>query len=542
MCKNLIVCAILFWGNVVYFFGENTHNDIPADTIVWENVELINSVPGITETVYITPRPIQRKSFAVNYGYWSLEPPSINENECLVRLKKRPFLAAAQVFTLNIAVWSFDRYVAKYDYAYINFHTIKENLRTGFVWDSDSFNTSFIMHPYSGNLYFNIARSNGFNFWQSASYAIGGSLMWELFMENDLPALNDFIATPLSGSCLGEITWRISDLFVDQSSRGMERVAREAAIFIVSPMRGMNRLLFGDTWKRSSCTARTITPPDVIFSTALNFKYFTDKSDWKDGSKGTGLDLSLVYGNPMDDFDGKPYSFFTLDAKFNFTSNQPFLGEASAKGLLWGTHWRPNPPGGFLFGIFQHFNYRNSSNPIKDGNDEIKPYEISEAVSFGGGMICSIPIVSDRLFFFSDVYLNGVILGGTHTDHYNVMGRDYNLGSGYSFKILPGVSWRDVGSLRLGVDRIQLYTWKGYNKNLDFSQLTKEEVYHLNIQGDKGNTALTTITAQMAIQLYKNLELNLSQAYYLRHSHYAYFPDVNYEAVESKIGLLYRFK
>jgi hypothetical protein len=365
--------------------------------------------------------------------------------------------------------------------------------------------------------------------------------MWEFFMENDPPAINDWIATSLGGSCLGEITWRLSDLFVDQSTRGVERVAREAAVFVISPMRGVNRLLFGDAWKRSSCTSRTIAPPDIIFSTALNFRYLADKSDWENGARGAELDLSLVYGNPMDDFEGKPYSFFTLDAKLNFISNQPFLGEIYAKGLLWGTHWRPDPPGGFLFGIFQHFNYQNS-NPIRDGNEKIKPYEISEAASFGGGMICSVPIVSDRLFFFSDVYLNGVLLGGSHTDHYKVGDRDYNLGSGYSFKILPGISWRDVGSLRLGVERIQLYAWKGYNKNLNLSQLTEEETYRLITQGDKGNAALTTISAQMAIQLYKNLELNLSQTYYLRHSEYTYFPDVNFEAMDSKIGLLYRFK
>jgi len=541
MRYNLPVCIIILFGNVVNFFAENIPDDISVNTIVQERVELIDPVLNITEIDYIIPRPIQRKSLAVNYGYWSLEPPSIAENECLVKLRKRPFRAAGEVFIQNIGVWAFDRFVMNYDYSHISWQTIRSNFRSGFWWDDDSFSMNLFLHPYTGNLYFNSARSNGLNFWQSVPYAIGGSLMWEFFMENDPPDYNDFIATAVGGTCLGEITWRISDLFIDQSTRGMERVAREAAVFVISPMRGLNRLLDGDTWKRSSCTSRTIAKPDFIFSTALNFRYLADKSDWKDGSKGAELDLDFVYGNPMDDFEGKPYSFFTLDARLNFISNQPFLGGASAKGLLWGTHWRPNPPGGFLFGIFQHFNYQNS-NPIKEGNKEVVPYEISEVASFGGGMICSVPIVSDRLFFFSDVYLNGVLLGGNHTDHYKVDGRDYNLGSGYSFKIFPGISWRDVGSLRLGIDRIQLYAWNGYNKNIDLSQLTEEQAYHLVTQGDKGNAALTTITAQMAIQLYKNLEMNLSQAYYLRRSHYVYFPDVSFEAIESKIGLLYRFK
>jgi hypothetical protein len=542
MYKNLLFSVMLFWGNIMCFFAENRQDDIPADT-VWETIELIDSITNIGEITYEIPHLIERKSFAVNYGYWSLEPPSIKENDCLVELKKRPFRAALEVFTLNIGIWAFDRFALNEDYARINLHTIKENFRTGFVWDNDDFSTNLFFHPYSGNLYFNSARSNGLNFWQSAPYAIGGSLMWEFFMENDPPAINDLIVTSLGGSCLGEVTWRISDLLVDESTGGIERVAREAAVLLVSPMRGVNRILDGNMWKRSSCSSRTIPVPDFKFSSSLNFRYLADESDWKNGSKGAELDLNFVYGNPMDDFDGKPYSFFTADAKFNFLSGQPFLGGVSAKGLLWGTHWRPNPPGGFLFGVFQHFNYQNS-NPVKDGSGEIKPYEISEAASFGGGMICSVPIISNRLFFFSELYLNGVLLGGNHTDHYDITatGRDYNIGSGYCFKIFPGISWRDIGSLRLGMDRIQLYTWKGYDQNLPLEKLTEKETYYINAQGDKGNTHLTTITARLTFQLYKNLVLNLHQAYYLRHSHYDYFPDVHYQAVESKIGLLYRFR
>jgi len=546
MNKRFILSVVLFLGSVVCIFAENENNKMVVDTVVVESIKLV-SLPGLAEIAYdieyIVPRPIQRKSFAVNYGFWSLEPTAIRENECLVTLKKRPFIAAGQVFALNVGIWAFDRYALNEDYARINLRTMRSNLRSGFVWDNDNMIINNFGHPYSGNLYFNIARSNGLTFWESTPYAIGGSLMWELFMENDPPAINDFIATSLGGICLGEITWRVSDLLVDQSTSGIERVAREAAIMVVSPMRGINRLVYGDTWKRTSCSARTISRPDFVFSTALNFRYLSDYPNWNEGSKGAELELSLLYGNPMDDFEGKPFSFFTVDARLNFLSNQPILGGVSAKALLWGTHWRPNPPGGFLFGVFQHFNYQDS-NPVQDsdGDVDIKPYEISESASLGVGMICSVPIVSDRLFFFSDVYLNGVLLGGSHTDHYNVLSRDYNLGSGYSVKIIPGISWRDVGLLRLKADRIQLYTWKGYDKNLNLSEVTDMESYKLDAQGDRGNTALTTLTAQLTLQLYENLELNLSQAYYLRYSHYADFPDVKHEVVESKVGLLYRFK
>ena len=40
---------------------------------------------------------------------------------------RRPWKAALETFGLNMLVWSFDRYIVKEDWAYINGHTIKSN-------------------------------------------------------------------------------------------------------------------------------------------------------------------------------------------------------------------------------------------------------------------------------------------------------------------------------------------------------------------------------------------------------------------------------
>ena len=139
---------------------------------------------------------------------------------------RRPWKAALETFGLNMLVWSFDRYIVKEDWAYINGHTIKSNFKKGPVWDTDQFTTNLFSHPYHGSLYFNAARSNGMNFWQSAPFAAGGSLMWEFFMENEPPSINDMLATTFGGIELGEITYRLSDLFIDNRSSGAERGAR----------------------------------------------------------------------------------------------------------------------------------------------------------------------------------------------------------------------------------------------------------------------------------------------------------------------------
>lgn len=146
--------------------------------------------------------------------------------------------AGAETFGFNIGLWAFDRYVLKGHYAYISWNSIKENFRHGFEWDNDHLHTNMFDHPYNGSIFFNAGRSNGFNFWQSELFAIGGSAMWEMFMECEYPSTNDIIATPVGGAALGEVLYRTSDLILDDRSSGGKRFGREFAAFLVNPMRG----------------------------------------------------------------------------------------------------------------------------------------------------------------------------------------------------------------------------------------------------------------------------------------------------------------
>ena len=103
-------------------------------------------------------------------------PPVGNDS---VRLGKKSFWrASAETVGFNIGLWAFDRYVQKGHYAYISLNTIKENFKHGFEWDNDHLSTNMFAHPYNGSLFYNAGRSNGYNFWQSELFAIGGSAMW----------------------------------------------------------------------------------------------------------------------------------------------------------------------------------------------------------------------------------------------------------------------------------------------------------------------------------------------------------------------------
>ena len=146
-------------------------------------------------------------------------------------VKKRPpkkFLtAASEVLLLEVGPWAFDRYVLKENFSYIDGGTIRQNFRTGWVYDHDTFQENQFLHPYHGNLFFNAARDNGYGFWEAAPFALAGSLMWECCMENTPPSINDLVNTTLGGMVRGEIAHRISAMLVDNTETGALRFVRE---------------------------------------------------------------------------------------------------------------------------------------------------------------------------------------------------------------------------------------------------------------------------------------------------------------------------
>lgn len=198
-----------------------------------------------TDTIEAATRPTWRHDEA--YRHIVLNPVSPDSADVFRQQKKHFWRAAAETVGFNIGLWAFDRYVIDGHFAYISWNTIKENFKHGFEWDDDHLHTNMFDHPYNGSLFFNAGRSNGFNFWQSELFAIGGSAMWEMFMECEYPSTNDIIATPIGGAAIGEVLYRTSDLILDERSSGGERFGREAAAFLVNPMRGLTRILNGYT-------------------------------------------------------------------------------------------------------------------------------------------------------------------------------------------------------------------------------------------------------------------------------------------------------
>ena len=458
---------------------------------------------------------------------------TVKRADSLLTIPKKPFNAAGLIFTTNMGVWSFDRFITRGEYAHINFSTIKQNIKTGFVWDNDMFVTNLFAHPYHGGMYFNAARSNGMNFWQSIPFNAGGSLMWEFCMENEPAAINDFMATSIGGASLGEITFRISDLFIDDRSIGFERFKREALLTLVSPIRGLNRLLNGDAWKHRNIRGNTISGPPVIFYTSIGHRIIQDNSQKKeDTSNMLCFDLGVYYGNPFDKENEKPYDFFFLKLSGNFFAQQPIISRVNALGILYSKDIKlRNPTRQLNFGIFQHFNFYQSNADLN--NESLNPYKISEAASAGPGLLYKT-IKKNKFSFSSSLYLSAIALGGSQTDHFRSEKRDYNMGSGFSTKLSFELNFRDKARLFLNSEDYRLYSWIGYNPAVT-------ETVDSNVQGDVGIASLSVARLNFNYTIKKHFLIAIETSINYRKSVYKYYPTVEHSTKENKISVGYVF-
>lgn len=460
-------------------------------------------------------------------------------SDSTIFIRRNPLRAGIETVGVNMFVWSFNRFITNEDFARINGHTIKDNFKTGPIWDTDKFSTNLLAHPYHGSLYYNAARSNGMNFWQSTPFVLGGSLMWEFFMEAEPPSINDLFATTFGGIELGEITYRLSDLFIDNRTTGAERVGREILSGLISPIRSLNRLITGEAWKQSTTKGRSFSSTPVNFFVNAGPRFLAEQSGSRHGTTSMNVSLRLDYGDPYNDDFYSPYEWFQLRIGFDFFSSQPLVSQINAVGALWGkTVWNKDQRN-LMAGVFQHFAYYDSELRSKSP-EEVVPYRISEAAALGGGLIYNRKALEgeeNAVDIFAEFYVNGIALGASVSDYLQLEERDYNLGSGYSVKGFSGITYNKKWSFSLKGENYHIFTWKGYDPDLDFDTVDLER---LNVQGEKSNARLTVFSTHLAYYSPKKWNITLSNHYYSRHTRYKYYENVKTSTYDVMLSLGFR--
>ena len=421
--------------------------------------------------------------------------------------------AIAEVVGINILIWAFAQYAMDQEsgaHSYINLDTMRDNMTLWFEWDPNHFSTNFFAHPYHGGLYYNAGRTNGLDFWASSFSAFTGSFMWEVYMENHRPSINDLAMTTTGGMFLGEMLFRFSNLVWDDSATGFNRVWREAVGLLLNPMGGLNRLIRGDM-STNRATHNQIRAP-VDFTLSLSGVLSSGSSDApeevediEEQETSPSLEMLIVYGKAFREGESrKPFDWFVFQWSSRRT-DELYLS-IYAYSLLLGKEFGSKEGQNHMVGLFQHYDYF-----------------YNESIRLGGSSFCPGFISQFQLSKtarFSILGHFGWMLMGASNNEYVVDDlRDYNYGTGITAKLDLALDLQKYGHLILRYGHYTIYS----------------------LEGADGTDKLNLFQARLRVPIWKGLGLGGVYTVYRRNSHYDNFPDVKQRLYRLDFSVSYRF-
>jgi Domain of unknown function (DUF3943) len=233
-------------------------------------------------------------------------------------------------------------------------HTFWHNL-TDSTWviDNDQFSVNQFLHPYSGSIYYGLARSTGLTFWESFLYSVAGSFLWEMGGETTQPSINDMITTPIGGTFLGEPLFRMASLLLE-TDEGRPGFWRELAAAVISPPTGFNRLVFGNRFDAvlpsyQPATFLRLEAGGTLTSSSNNVA----SSITEHGAVG---DFTFTYGLPgkPEYRYARPFDYFDFHAAA-VTANT--VESVNTRGLLFGKTYASGEERRGVWGLFGSYDY-----------------------------------------------------------------------------------------------------------------------------------------------------------------------------------------
>ncbi len=144
-------------------------------------------------------------------------------------------MGALWVLPEAITNWHKDDFDADHDI----FEGYKKNITHKPVYDIDSNFINYVAHPFSGSVYYSIARNTGLSPLKSFGYsALISTFFWEYGFESliEKPSIQDLIITPIIGSIIGEIFYKWSLKIKENNGRAMgsEKLG-SVMLFLLNP-------------------------------------------------------------------------------------------------------------------------------------------------------------------------------------------------------------------------------------------------------------------------------------------------------------------
>jgi hypothetical protein len=357
--------------------------------------------------------------------------------DCEPRTRKF-WRGAWQLMVVQLIPASVNNVLRDAEWAKISPASWAANLENPWQWDNNKFVNNQFSHPYHGSLYFNSARVNGYSFWESAPWAFGGSLMWELFGESWAPSPNDLWNTSLGGITLGETLYRLTTLTLDNRATGFERVMREIGGTLLNPVEGFNRLVDGRMNDINENPADW-RPSRIQASLDLGYRHTagTNSIAGEESLDQGFIQLFLLYGDQVEDLTKKPFSAFTLLADLGSnTGESGRLSQLRARGSL-GAHTLSRSDNA-LHQLAGFITYDFYSLPSVEFGGQ----------GFQGGVVSRWgPPRGTRIY--TELLAIGMPVAALQSDYYvTTEGRDYDYGIGLGGRAEARAVFNDRGWLR----------------------------------------------------------------------------------------------
>lgn len=452
-------------------------------------------------TLNFTDRSINEmslKSLAAKNPNYLFESDSIGYEYVTWEERRKFWFAVLELGVVEFIPWALARWGRTWEdpednWAKITPETIWRNIKEGWVYDGDNFLTNNFAHPYHGSLYFNVGRTNGYDFWESSVWAFAGSALWEYCGETFRPSINDLVATSMNGINLGEMLYRLSSVITDNTASGPKRVFQEIGGALLNPVRGVNRLLSGETYRifpnHEESNPKSFT---AAFSSGIR-RWITDYNtpEQKDLDEGF-LSVTLYYGNLFTGNIKKPFSSFNVSAVLS--TGSPSFTNLQSFGNLYG--WNLVKKEGTRHLLLVSLNYNYFNNPdFNYGGTSITPHLVS-VVSIG-----------KKTNLFTNIGVDLIAMGATPTDYYeDVEGRNYDFG--------PGIGLNIGASVNKGIWNIVRFF---YSSKWIWTQSEPSDSKH----------QLHFAWLDYEVPLHQNYALSLGFGVYWRNSIYKYEPDVS---------------
>ena len=425
---------------------------------------------------------------------------------------KNFWAAFGELMAAQMLPFSLNHFVRDAEWADISFESILRNLENPWVWDNNKFLNNQFSHPYHGSLYFNSGRSNGYNFWASSLFSLGGSLMWEEMFEVWAPSPNDWFNTGLGGITIGETLNKLSSLILDNTATGANRTWREIGATLVNPVRGFDRLVDG---KMNDVSANPADwrPSRIQATFDLGARVQASGESGEDAVESASAMFWLWYGDQVTDVTAKPFSAIRANAEIASNNKDATSGSAlnalNIRGNLggWGLGDSNDPK--HHFAAFMRYEYFNGR-AFEFGGQGFNAGLVSR---FGGG-------APDKFYLDLEVLTDFMPIAAVRSDYYETEeGRDYDYGLGLGGWLEARAVWPGKAFLRYQGRTLWQPTLSGFNGHTTQTFTTLEGRYYLSGRIGVGGTA----------------------TYYNRNSVYDDYPDVTTKGTQFRLFASYAF-